>query len=162
MKILFSIAIFLLSFVMLPELSKIRKSYPKAAKSLEVTKELHEVLASISEGDNAVLVAYKGGISTLMAKYTKGIKNKKAYFKTGTSLIEKAIVNKPENIEIRCIRLGVQENSPKIMKYKNSIEEDKQFLLDHYHSTSSKEVKVFIKNFVLQSAQFDKAERQLF
>ncbi len=162
MKIFFSIAIFLLSFVMLPELSKIRKSYPKAAESSEATQELHEVLASISEGDNTILIAYKGGVSTLMAKYAKGIKNKKAYFKTGTSLIEKAIVNKPKNIEIRCIRLGVQENSPKIMKYKNNIQEDKQFLLDHYNETSSKEVKIFVKNYAVQSALFDSTEKQLF
>lgn len=147
---------------MLPELSKIRKSYPKAAESSEITKELHETLTSISEGDNAILVAYKGGVSTLMAKYAKGAKNKKAYFKTGTSLIEKAIVNKPKNIEIRCIRLSVQENSPKIMKYKNSIQEDKRFLLDHYNTTSSKEVKIFVKNYVVQSALFDSDEKQLF
>jgi len=162
MKILFSIAFFLLSFVMLPELSKVRKSYPKAAESSEATQKLHEVLTSISEDDNAILVAYKGGVSTLMAKYAKGVKNKKAHFKTGISLIEKAIVNKPKNIEIRCIRLGIQENSPKIMKYKNSIEEDKQFLLDHYNAISSKEVKILVKNYVLQSTLFDSTEKQLF
>lgn len=161
MKIFFSI-IFILSFVTLPELSKIRQSYPQAAKNSEATQELYDALTSVSEDDNPILVAYKGGIFTLMAKYAKGIKSKKEYFKTGTSLIEKAIINKPKNIEIRCIRLGVQENSPKIMKYKNHIEEDKQFLLDHYNTISSKEVKIFVKNYVLQSALFDSAEKQLF
>ena len=162
MKIFISIIFFILSFLTLPELSKIRQTYPKAAKSSEAAQELYDTLASVSEDDNQTLVAYKGAVSTLMAKYAKGIKNKKAYFKTGTSLIEKAIVNEPKNIEIRCIRLGVQENSPKIMKYKNHIEEDKQFLLDHYNTTSSKEVKIFVKNYVVQSALFDSAEKQLF
>ncbi len=162
MKIFFSMVFFVLSFVMLPELSKIRQSYPQAAKNSEAAQELYGILASVSEDDNQTLVAYKGAVSTLMAKYAKGIKNKKSYFKTGTSLIEKAIANEPKNIEIRCIRLSVQENSPKIMKYKNSIEEDKQFLLSHYNVISSKEVKIFVKNYVLRSALFDSTEKQLF
>ncbi len=159
----FLVTIFLLStFVSFAQLAKVRESYPKAADNHDIAKELHNTLLAITKEDNQTLVAYKGAVSTLMAKFAKGVKNKKEYFTTGAALIEKAVSTEPENIEIRCIRLSVQENSPKILKYKNDIEGDKQFLLENYKKTPSKEVKGFVKNFVLASSLFDDTEKQLF
>ena len=109
-----------------------------------------------------VLIAYKGAIATLKAKYAKGVKHKKEYFKAGKELLESAVAGDPGNIEIRCLRLSVQENAPKIVGYKEHIEEDKKFILDHYQHTTSKEAKAFVKNYVRQSALFEDSEKQLF
>lgn len=162
MKGAFVIVLLLASFSMVPKLSEIRELYPKASDSKEVTDQLFDKLEAVSKDDNATLVAYTGAIYTLKAKFAKGIKNKKDFFKSGKELIEHAIATKPNDIEIRCIRLGVQENSPKVVKYKENITADKQFILDHYHSTTSKEIKTLVKNYILQSSIFDSAEKQLF
>ncbi len=162
MKVASLLVIFLAFTLVAPDLSELRKNYPQASNSEEITNAMQNELADVTKEDNKVLVAYKGAVSTLMAKYAKGVKNKKNYFKAGAELIEYAVEAEPENIEIRCIRLSVQENSPKIVRYKDNIFEDKQFLLDNYHNASSKAVTAFIRNYVLESSLFDTYEKQLF
>ncbi|MBM1105511.1 hypothetical protein JQC67_05085 [Aurantibacter crassamenti] len=162
MKVLaYAFCFFSLAFISL-SLSELRKNYVLANDNKEVTQKMHDALASISEDDQAILVAYKGAVSTLLAKHSKAIKDKKGYFKEGVVLLETAIKEEPNNIEIRCLRLGVQENSPKILRYKSEIPTDKQFILDHYSSETSQEIKDFVKGYIQQSNSFTQAEKQLF
>lgn len=143
-------------------LKELRVEYPKANVEESVTNTLHEELSSVTEVDNKTLLAYKGAVLTLKAKFAKGIKTKKNFFKEGVQLLEIAINSEPANLEIRCLRLGVQENAPKIVGYKKHIGEDKQFILDHYPSTSTEEIRKFVKGYVLLSDLFTEAEKQLF
>jgi hypothetical protein len=145
-----------------PDISQLREDYPKANDSAEITNTLYSELSLVTQSDQAVLVAYKGAIATLMAKFAKGVRNKEAFFKSGSELLEYAVATDPQNIEIRCLRLSVQENSPKIVDYKGNIQEDKQFILANFKHTPSWEVKEFVKKYVLQSAIFSESERQLF
>lgn len=162
MKALVLIVFFVSHLTFAPDLSQIRTAYPNASDSEKITDQLFEDLSSVDKKGNEILIAYKGAVSTLKAKYAKGVKTKKEYFKSGAELIEHAVRAKPRNIEIRCIRLSVQENSPKFLKYKGDIESDKQFILAHFSNENSKEVKDFIKAFVQQSAVFKPNEKQLF
>ena len=145
-----------------PKLSELRVAYPKANADVLVMNKLFEELATVSKEDNKILVAYKGAVSTLKAKHSKAVKNKKTYFKEGAKLIEYAVQSEPKNIEIRCLRLSVQENSPKVVGYKKNIAEDKQYILDHYKQISNTEIKKFIKGYVLLSNAFSESEKQLF
>ena len=144
------------------ELKKLRVDYPKANLDKEITNTLYETLSSITKEDNKTIVAYKGAIATLKAKFAKGFRDKKKFFKEGAELLDFAITSEPKNIEIRCLRLGVQENSPKIVGYKKNIEEDKQYLLDHFASVTDVDLQKFIKGYVALSAAFTDAEKQLF
>lgn len=154
---------FLLAFCYVtPDLSEIRKNYPLANSSKEVTHSMYDALSSITKNDKAVLVAYKGGLTTLMAKHAKGIKQKKAFFQEGVALLEHAVAQEGENIEIRYIRLGVQENSPKFLKYKGNIETDKRFILEHFSSDAPQEIRGYVKDYVQQSSAFTTTEKQSF
>jgi len=144
------------------DLGEIRKNYPLANEKETIAQKMYDGLSGISKNDEAILVAYKGGISTIMAKHSKEVKDKKAFFKEGVTLLEQAVEQDQNNIEIRCIRMGVQENSPKLLKYKDAIETDKQFILDHFSSETSQEIKDFVKGYVQQSASFSDTEKQLF
>lgn len=144
------------------DLQQLRAEYPNANESEALTNELFEQLSAISQEENITRLAYKGAISTLKAKFSKGIHNKKEFFKQGVQLLEDAIISEPKNIEIRCLRLGVQENSPKIVRYKQHISVDKQFLIDHYPSVTDAELRIFIKGYVLLSRVFSDTEKQLF
>ena len=150
------------TFLVNPSLKKVRIDYVKAVNSKEITIKLHNELSAISKSSNKILVAYKGAVLTLMARFSKSTKDKKAYFKDGAGLIEFAISEKPNSIELRVIRLGVQENTPKVMGYRKNKVEDKQFILDHYNSISSKEIKDFVRGFVLQSKSFSEEEKLVF
>ena len=161
MKILFFI-LFASLFIGSPDLSKVREDYKNAIHNKENTVKLHSDLASVTNSDSKVLVAYKGAVTTLMAKFAKNSKDKKIFFKEGATLIEYAAAEEPDNVEIRCIRLGVQENTPKVVKYRKSIYEDKQFILDHYKEITSNKVKDYIKGFIKQSKSFSEQEKEMF
>ena len=154
MKYFFPILLFVSILSNAQDLKEIRSQYPSAVKSAEITAKLEEKLT-----DKVVLLAYKGAVSTLKAKFAKTKKEKKEYFKEGTSWIESAIRAEPSSIEIRYIRMSVQENSPKFLGYHKNLEEDKAFVLKNYSSISSTELKNVIKDFVLKSENFSETEK---
>ncbi|MCP4976714.1 MAG: hypothetical protein GY931_11175 [Maribacter sp.] len=162
MKAITSILVFTLFIGSSIELTQIRETFPLAANNEEITKKLFDDLLFVTNKEKEIFIAYKGAVSTLMAKYTTKAKEKKEFFKVGVEFLEYALIKDPNNIEIRCLRLSVQENSPKFLKYRANIEEDKRFILDHYSSITLKEVQNMVKNYVLQSSLFDRSEKQLF
>ncbi len=161
MKSLISLFI-ISSFLFSPSLEKVRIDYVKAVHNKEITIQLNNELSVVSKSNNKTLVAYKGAVLTLMAKFASSTSDKKKYFKEGATLLDYAVSVAPNNIEIRTIRLGVQENSPRIVGYRAQKEEDKNYILKHYKSTTSNEVKAFVKNFALQSITFSEEEKLKF
>lgn len=142
------------------DLGTIRQKYILASKDRESASALMEQLSPINKADKKVWVAYKGAVMALMAKYTKENQERKRLFKEGVQLLEFALAEEPDNIEIRCLRLGIQENSPKFLKYRSNIEEDKSFILTNYKETRSQAVKDFVKSYVMQSDGFNTVEKQ--
>lgn len=157
MKLLFTFLLFLTAFST-PELTEIRKMYPNVAVSENSIKDFQVKLANVNLESNKVLVAYKGASIVMFTKYLKKMPEKKANFKEGVKWIESAVKSKPDNIEIRMIRLGVQENTPKIAKYNTNIQEDKKYIIAHYNDESGN-FAAYIKNFILTSKSFTEAEK---
>lgn len=162
MKTLLALILSSVLFNAAPDLSKLRIAYPKANSNEVIANNLFEELTFVTKEDDKTLVAYKGAISTLKAKFAKNFRNKKMYFKDGAMLIEYVLELEPNNIEVRCLRLSVQENAPKIVGYNKNIAEDKQYILDHYSEISDTEIKNFIKGYILLSNAFSESEKQLF
>ena len=141
------------------DLNETRLQYPKAAKSIEITTKLDNNLVNVNSSNKPILLAYKGAVLTLKAKFSKSKDEKKKFFKEGVSLIENAINADSSNIEIHYLRLSVQENSPKMLGYHKNIEEDKEFILKNYVNISSDELKSLIRDFVSKSINFSESER---
>jgi hypothetical protein len=159
MKLLFTL-LFLLSGSTKSEISEIRKIYTNAAKSETNAKLFADRLSSVSDTDeNKILVAYKGCSLTLQSKFSGNLIDKIRYMKDGAGLIDHAAGTDPQNIEIRMIRLSVQESVPGIVNYRQDIETDKAFILAHYHEADP-ETKDFVVNFIRQSKSFSKAEKK--
>lgn len=158
MKFLLSILI-LLSFAKKPEIGEVRKFYPTAIDSESNANDFANLLSSVTKEDYKTLVAYKGASIALLARYKKSIGEKSKTFSEGANWIEFAVASDPNNIEIRMIRLSVQEKSPKILRYYSNKKEDKEYLLNHYKEQSGS-LKEFIKNFILQSKSFSEVEKQ--
>ena len=158
MKYLF--IIFFVSFISnAQDLKKIRSEYPKAVQNVEITTQLDGELAKVNPSNKPVLLAYKGAVSTLKAKFAKARSDKKEFFKEGISLIESAVKADGSNIEIRYIRMSVQENTPRFLGYHKNIDEDKEFILKNYKTISSTELKELVKDFVLKSENFSETEK---
>lgn len=143
-------------------LKEIRKMYPLAIDDPSVTNELYKNLSNVSEADNIILYGYKGAILTLKAKHAKSIKEKKEFFKTGVDIIEYTLTSNPNNIELRFIRLSVQENAPKIVKYNTKIEEDKNYILNNHGKLNNHSVKTLITDYIHTSKLFTEEEKASF
>lgn len=133
--------------------------YPNVTKSESNAKEFSEKLSGISNNDAEVLVAYKAASILLDSKFEKKLNDKIERFKEGAKLLESTIKSEPNNIEIRMIRLSIQENVPGITGYKKNIKEDKKYLTDHYADQSGA-LKEYLKDFILQSKSFTEKEKQ--
>ena len=156
MKLLIPIFLFLFAQ---PEISEVRKLYIDADNSESTARVFNEKLAGVPDNDsNKVLVAYKGCALTLKAKFSGVLGDKISFMKEGAKLIDAAAVAEPNNVEIRMIRLSVQESVPRIVGYRSNKKEDKAFIIRHYKDTG--ELKEYIRNFINQSKSFTPAERK--
>ena len=94
--------------------------------------------------------AYLGALLMKKAKFETNIIEKIEVFKKGKSLLEKAISTYPKKIEYRFLRLVIQENCPKILKYNSQIKEDAEIINKSYQNEESI-VKKVIKNYAQKS-----------
>ena len=154
-SIVFVITFFYFQSYNLPD---IRKMYVESSVSKTNAMKFYDFMSNYSKNDETLL-AYKGASIALKAKHTTGIKQKKEEFIKGITILESVIKLNPIDIEARLIRLSIQENTPKILKYKGNIEADKKQILLLFDKQSS-DLKEYIKNYVKQSKIFTEAEKQ--
>ncbi len=158
MKLLLTLLLWI-NFSGTPDLASIRKMYTVVTKSESNAKEFSQKLADVSNSDDKILVAYKAASILLDSKFEKKLQDKIDRFKEGAKLLESTIKSEPNNIEIRMIRLSIQENVPGITGYKKNIKEDKKYLTDHY-AEQNNALKDYLKDFILQSKSFSDKEKQ--
>ncbi len=158
MKLLLTLLLWV-SFVGTPDLASIRKMYADVAKSETNAKDFVEKLAGVSSNDDKILVAYKAASILVDSKFEKKLRQKMDRFKEGAKLLEATIKSEPSNIEMRMIRLSVQQDVPAITGYKKNIKEDKKFITTYYASQNAA-LKDYLKDFVLQSESFSEKEKQ--
>ncbi len=140
---------------------EVRNLYKSAGTSKEKTSELMGLLQNVDKNDDMVLLAYKGAVTAMMAKYEKTISEKKQEFIKGVSLVEFALEQEPKNVEIVFVRLSLQQNSPKILKYKNNIDQDKAYLLTQFNQIKSTSLKAYLEDYILHSNNFSEEEKNV-
>ncbi len=153
---------FIISFLLIAltiSIQNVRDLYKNASKSKTATELFYNKLKQVKETDKPLIVGYKSASIALKARFEKGIKNKKRTFKQGANLLEKQIKRAPKNIELRFIRLSIQENSPKILGYNKNIKEDKIFIINNLKFVKSKRDLDYFKGFINQSKSFTKQEK---
>lgn len=72
--------------------------------------------------------AYLGTAKMKSAEFEKTAGDKLKVFKEGKSMLEKSIAAEPNNAEYRLLRLIIQENAPKVLKYNQEIKTDAAFI----------------------------------
>lgn len=101
--------------------------------------------------ENTDQMAYLGALKMKKAEHLKTPKDKLELFKVGKDLLEKAILKNGSNAEYRFLRLMIQENAPKVLKYNTKVQEDAKFISSNYLSLSS-DVKSAVLNYSKTSA----------
>ncbi|MEP6845203.1 MAG: hypothetical protein ABI861_04340 [Panacibacter sp.] len=147
--------IVILCFVLLISVAKsysqqfIRQQFYKAmaGKSLEeINNQLFLLKQSNINGKNA----FEGTLLMKKADLVDGKKEKLNFFKSGKIKLEGIIAKDTSNAEFRFLRLQIQEHSPKLVKYKDNLERDKQFIIRSFRNLSP-EIQQAILDYSKQS-----------
>lgn len=107
--------------------------------------KLHDINNELNRVGNE-LPAYRGALLIRKAGLVKIPAIKLKLFKDGVVKLEKAIKNDPDNIEYRFLRLTIQEHAPKIVKYRSSLQIDKDLIIKNFYKLSPV-VQQAIKNY---------------
>lgn len=156
MKFIFAfIFSFFISFGTAP-IDSLRDFYPKASAS-KANADKFEAMASKISGNDAVTSAYKSASKIIQAKFAKGAE-RKPLLVAGIKGLESAINANPRNVELRIIRLSLQENLPKIVGYNSKMAEDKGVILRNYNNQSAS-MKQYIREFAGYSKTMTATEK---
>ena len=134
-----------------------RNAYSKANISNEGARNFIEIADKNSSSD-PLIKGYKAAAEILEAKITTEKNKRKSFVKSGATDLESVIKSNPNNVELRLIRMSVQENIPKIVGYSKNLKEDKTYILTNY-SKQSAALKVYIKKFAMQSKTMTATEK---
>jgi hypothetical protein len=80
--------------------------------------------------------AYEGALLMRKSGLVTKAKDKLSLFKSGRSKLESSISKDSDNTEYRFLRLIIQEHAPKIVKYRNKLEEDSQLIHANFKNLS--------------------------
>jgi hypothetical protein len=157
MKLLISLFSIVFLFFQNGDLEALRNAYSTANLSVDRAKNFIGIADKKSSSDPTI-TGYKAAAQILEAHVTTEKNKRKSYIKSGATSLESAIKSNPNNVELRVIRMSVQENIPKIVGYNKNLKEDKTFILNHY-STQNSALKTYIRKFAMQSKTMTAAEK---
>ncbi len=100
--------------------------------------------------------AWLGALTMKEAGFQSTVKDKLTVFNSGKKLLETEIKKDLKNAEFRFLRLMIQENSPKTLRYNNQIEEDAQQILNGF-SKLNPALQKLISNYSKQSKRLKSA-----
>lgn len=136
------------SFILSSSIDKLSfyKAFQSDAKATMESKinGLNKYGASIQKD------AYLGALTMKKSQFEKTPKEKAQLFKAGKILLEKAITKAPKKVEYRFLRLAIQENTPKVLKYNTKIKEDSDMIHNSY-KTLDTTVKRVVKKYAESS-----------
>ncbi len=157
MKLILSVFTGLFLFFQSGDLESLRNAYSKANTSNEGAKNFIDI-ADKSSSSDPLVKGYKAAAEILEAKVTTDKNKRKTFVKSGATDLETVIKANPNNLELRLIRMSVQENIPKIVGYNKNLKEDKIFILTNYSKQTSA-LKTYVRKFAMQSKTMTAAEK---
>lgn len=108
-------------------LDELRLLYRNATESEDNANSFYEQVEHVTQTDKPVMAAYKGAGLMLLARYSK-LSERGSKVREAATWIEDAVERDPKNVELRLIRLSIQENLPRIVRYNQHIDEDRTFI----------------------------------
>lgn len=101
------------------------------------TDDVNQQLDALSSSSVSEKEAYEGALLMRKAGLVKVPGEKLKLFKKGRIKLETALLKDADNGEYHFLRLIIQENAPKIVKYKANLETDKQIIIKAYKNLPS-------------------------
>lgn len=136
MKLILNLLI-IFSFSVLPAKSQSPNIDKSALYKVLASGNLTEIDTQISKVKATAFeekAAFEGTLLMKKAQLVVNSKDKLNFFKAGRSKLESSISTHKENTEYRFLRLIIQENAPKIVKYSNNLDEDSKWIRANFAS----------------------------
>ncbi|MGB0881964.1 MAG: hypothetical protein ACPGSO_03345 [Vicingaceae bacterium] len=127
---------------------KLRTYYYDVCLEKTSVKEFASYLAINENKKDIITESYRSVIWFLWADYYFNPFKKWNCFLNGKQALEALIKENNNNVELRFLRLTIQENLPKLLGYNNKIEEDKTFLNKHIHLVTDHDLLNRITNYL--------------
>ena len=105
--------------------------------------DIDELLIVLKESSLPEKEAYEGALLMKKAGLLSKAKEKLRVFKSGREKLEAAIQKEPKNVEYHFLRLLIQENVPKVVKYKTNIKNDSTLI-----RSSFKDLPLFLQKAI--------------
>ncbi len=137
-------------------LLELRDSLPSAFGEEATCSKLYTKYNKVKSTD-PLLNGYIGGLFIARSKHA-AIVDKPSAFRTGRGMLEEAISQKPDNVELKFLRLTIQINLPSFLGYDDNIDSDKKFVIEHYQKAPLV-LRPRIINFVKESDAFTDDEK---
>ena len=139
MKISFFVSIVLFVFFssQLPAQEKMDKQHFYKIISSENLELIDAEIIKMNTSSKSTFNPYKGALLMKKAGLEKNPAVKLKFFKEGKLLLETAIDNDNQNVELRFLRLMIQENAPKFLGYHSNINEDVNFIQENSNQLSA-------------------------
>ncbi len=127
----FLLFIFDNTFSQSSDIDQWRQLYVTAHQESSVCQRLYNLTENSDLNTNVLAYSYHAIANMLLGKFAYNPSEKWRYFKTGKTMLEKAISQNPNNIELRFLRYCVQINSPFFLAYRSHIDSDKEMIIQH-------------------------------
>lgn len=119
----------------------------KSGNSEEMDAQINIVKGSLIPEKEA----YEGTLLMKRSERLTKAKDKMIMFKSGRSKLESSISKDSNNTEYRFLRLIIQEHAPKVVKYRNELEEDSKWIHTNFNSLSQ-----FIQQLIIDYSKDSK------
>ncbi len=119
------------------------------------------LLKPYDESNNPLFLGYKAGANMIMAKHVRNPISKISWFNKGKKMLEAAIKADMKDVELRCLRFGIQSNVPSFLNYKEDINLDRKFILKSYSHVKDPILKKNIISYMTKWGNLTAAEREL-
>lgn len=127
-------------------LTQLRNYWASADKEEKSLKAMQKILKRIPE-KTGVLKGYEGLCSMISAQFVFLPTSKLQLFLEGKKLLEEALIQAPDSLELHFMRFAVQRKTPAMLNYRENLASDKDFVIANLQATEDAHLRQFIEDY---------------
>lgn len=135
-SIILLLAISISTFVSGQSLQEVRNSFHHAVMDPTTARDFHALL-ELSKDNSSTILAYQAVSEALLAQVVWNPFSKLSQVMKYDRLMEKAVMDDIENIEIRFLRLAIEVNLPSFLGMSTHVQEDRDMIVNNMSKVSS-------------------------
>lgn len=144
-------------------LVKMRELFSTVSENEKSVIDLKEITQTQTTVPSEIRKAYYAAVHMASAQYKLNFITKINIFNEGKDWLEAVIKSDTASIELRYIRLAIQENTPSFLGYTKNITQDKRFLITRLSSIKKSDPDLYTKacSYLLLKSKLSNTDKAL-